>query len=82
MGMFDRVYTKCPKCGERVECQSKSGPCDLDEYESLELAPANVVAGILGGGGWTECDKCKAWLIIEPTGFKVTWKADGDKTDG
>ena len=28
MGMFDRVNFKCPHCGEIVEAQSKSGPCD------------------------------------------------------
>lgn len=81
MGMFDRIYLTCPNCGARVECQSKSGPCQLNEYQSLEETPANIVAGILGGDGWTECAGCEKQLIIEPTAFRVRLhKADVEET--
>lgn len=64
MGMFDKIYVQCPGCGGETECQSKSGPCQLERYK-LESAPTKVVAGILGGLGWTVCDHCERELIIE-----------------
>ena len=71
MGMFDTVYVKCPGCGERVGCQSKSGGCYLDEYE-LDTAPIEVLAGILGGNGWTYCETCDRDIVIKaPTGWSV-----------
>ena len=32
MGMFDRLYVDCPRCGEFVEFQSKAGDCTLTSY--------------------------------------------------
>lgn len=45
MGMYDRVYVPCPRCGKRAEFQSKSGPCDLDTY-LLEDCPQAVLADV------------------------------------
>lgn len=44
MGMFDTVLVPCPKCGEEMEFQSKSGPCQLEEYK-LGAVPAEILAG-------------------------------------
>ncbi len=80
MGMFDRVFTRCPKCERRVECQSKSGPCQLLEYE-LEDAPVQVMVGILNGSGWTECEGCKTWLTIKAIG-RPTYSVRADRLPG
>ena len=37
MGCFDTIMIKCPTCGTDIECQSKSGDCDLKQM-SLEKA--------------------------------------------
>lgn len=34
MGMFDSVYFWCPKCGTRLEEQSKAGECRLWDYSA------------------------------------------------
>jgi len=33
MGMFDSVMIPCPKCGNKVEAQTKSGDCILAVYD-------------------------------------------------
>ena len=43
MGVYDSVMVPCPRCGTRVEFQSKSGDCILATYE-LSDAPNNVLA--------------------------------------
>ena len=43
--MFDSVYVPCPRCGNRIEFQSKAGSCDGNEY-TLTDAPALVKADI------------------------------------
>ncbi len=47
MGMFDSLFMDCPACGaERaLEFQSKSGPCQLEEY-TIENVPAEVLMGL------------------------------------
>jgi len=73
MGMFDRIFITCPKCKGRVECQSKSGPQRLQEYE-LEDAPMQVVAGIIDGDGYTYCNTCKKDVLIEVKSFNPQYK--------
>lgn len=43
--MFDSVMVPCPKCGEEVEFQSKSGDCFLNVYK-LDEAPPDVLVDI------------------------------------
>lgn len=45
MGCYDTVIVPCPKCGAHVQCQSKSGPCLLDEYP-LSQCPPDVLADV------------------------------------
>lgn len=33
MGLFDSLYFNCPKCGQRLEEQTKNGPCVLDSFD-------------------------------------------------
>jgi len=42
MGVYDSITVKCPKCKTEIDCQSKSGPCELSYY-NLETAPASVM---------------------------------------
>lgn len=39
--MFDSLYLKCPKCGKKMEWQSKSGPCAMFCYTPKRL-PVDV----------------------------------------
>lgn len=62
MGMFDSVFVECPACGKRLEFQSKSGRCHLDEF-TLWNAPTEVVAGTDD----VECKKCgRTWKLVLP----------------
>ena len=45
MGMFDTIWAKCPKCGEDLGFQTKSGDCILANYE-LGEAPDDVMANV------------------------------------
>jgi len=61
MGMFDRVWAKCPKCGEQVEFQSKAGKCILADY-SLSSVPMGIAEDI--DGDIECCPKCGASIKI------------------
>ena len=56
MGMFDSFYIRCPKCGNELEFQSKSGACALLSYRKSNLSP-DVAIGI--DGDIVECQFCK-----------------------
>lgn len=62
MGMFDSVYAPCPDCGEPVEFQSKSGPCQLKNYRA-ESVPAVVAEGC--NGDESRCTKCDTHLKLK-----------------
>ena len=47
MGMFDRVWIKCPECKEDIEFQSKGGECCLADYDITNIPPA--IAGDIDG---------------------------------
>lgn len=42
MGMYDTIVVDCPKCGEELYFQSKSGECCLAHY-SLDKCPEDVL---------------------------------------
>lgn len=54
MGMFDRVWVRCPKCGGNIEFQSKAGDCCLDSYTFPE-APATILGDLDGQTARCEC---------------------------
>ncbi len=56
MGMFDRVWFKCPSCGEDVEVQSKAGNCFLSDFDQGSV-PLEIAKDI--GGEPAYCRKCQ-----------------------
>lgn len=62
MGMFDRVYIACPKCGAMVEYQSKAGDCMLNSY-GINDVPPRIAGDIIGDK--QECDQCGAKIRID-----------------
>lgn len=63
MGMFDRVFVKCPECAEEVEFQSKAGDCTLDAYRVLDKIPPEIVKDINGDIG--TCSKGHQFQLVE-----------------
>lgn len=45
MGMYDTVNVPCPKCGKYHGFKSKSGSCELNEY-NMEDVPPDVLEGV------------------------------------
>lgn len=66
MGLYDSVRVPCPRCGEKQEFQSKSGPCCMDTFE-LDACPLNVLADVNRHAPAT-CAKCgtKYFVMVEP----------------
>lgn len=60
MGCFESVYVTCESCGERVEFQSKAGPCMMGEYDIADNDIPPVVAGDLDG----EAKDCSCGMTI------------------
>jgi DNA-directed RNA polymerase subunit RPC12/RpoP len=70
MGMYDSVMVPCPKCGEKSEFQSKSGPCDLTVTD-LENTPWNVLLDV-NRHAPNECMNCQTKFAVK---LKVTGTA-------
>jgi hypothetical protein len=72
MGMFDSVMFKCPKCGHRIEAQSKSGDCMLNVYAQNEV-PEDVLDALkiydACQGCGTKYKLSKPTPVIVPTVF-------------
>ena len=62
MGMFDRVWVECPKCGKGVEFQSKAGDCVLADY-TLDNVP--IIVGLDLIHEKEKCENCGAIVIVE-----------------
>jgi len=54
MGMFDRVWADCPKCGAKVEFQSKAGKCELIDYD-MDSVPPEIARDINADAENCEC---------------------------
>jgi uncharacterized protein YbjQ (UPF0145 family) len=63
MGMFDTIMVPCPKCGTRIEFQTKSGECSMAFYE-LAKAPQDALEDI-NRHAPSACPKCKAVVHVE-----------------
>lgn len=71
MGMFDYVWITCPRCGSKLEGQSKGGQCSLIDY-TLENAPDEVIEYMIGDTIY--CKTCeRIWAIkkAEPRTIQV-----------
>jgi len=67
MGMFDRVYIACPKCGNKIEFQSKAGVCELNEYGTSDV-PASIAGDIIG-----DEQQCQCGAIVRIDGGFMIW---------
>jgi hypothetical protein len=61
MGMFDRVFARCPSCGGTVEFQSKAGECLLINY-TLREVPPEIAIDL--DGQQECCEKCGSVVSI------------------
>lgn len=57
MGCYDIIWFRCPKCGEKIEAQSKSGDCNFDEY-NIEDVPSDVAEDANRHAPFT-CPECR-----------------------
>lgn len=63
MGIFNTVFVDCPKCGQRLEFQSKSG----GEVDLLEFSLWNVPPEVVVGTRVEECPRCqRRWKLLLP----------------
>ena len=62
MGMFDRVWVRCPDCGEMIEFQSKASNCLMDDYD-LECAPLSILQDISSDTEY--CENCGSIIGVE-----------------
>ena len=62
MGMFDRIWFKCPKCEADIEVQSKCGECILEDFNQVSVPPE--IAKCIN---WSTiyCQECGAKVRIE-----------------
>ena len=67
MGMFDRVYIACPKCGNKIEFQSKAGVCELNEYGASDV-PASIAGDIIG-----DEQQCQCGAVVRIDGGFMIW---------
>lgn len=59
MGMFDRVWVKCPECGKDFEQQTKAGVCELKDYYLSgyeDDIPAVILEALKNRDGSHDCD--------------------------
>lgn len=78
MGMFDSVWTRCPRCGASNELQSKNGPRILENYY-LDEAPFDVLAGISNEFWCVECDAHLEVVIPSPRPYVRVYKEDDNE---
>lgn len=61
--MFDSIYFKCLDCGEKIEAQTKSGPCMLDEFDR-NAVPLDVAQDCNRHAPF-KCSKCGAEYVFD-----------------
>jgi hypothetical protein len=64
MGVYDTVRVPCPQCGTLGYFQTKSGPCEMKEYD-LADAPVDVMANVNRHAPW-QCEECWTYFWVEP----------------
>lgn len=67
MGMFDTVVVTCPKCGNALEFQSKSGPCMLKRYKYTSV-PAAIAESLAGKSDTCSCGQ---YIRLEFSGAPI-----------
>lgn len=66
MGLFDTINFQCPNCGRMIQAQSKSGNCDLKEYDVTSVPLSVSSDANRHSPYWCECGK-KWYLTLEGT---------------
>ena len=61
MSCFDTLIVMCPRCDNKVEFQSKSGPCNMDRYNTRNC-PSVIMVDV--EGDTVECEVCKTVVTI------------------
>ena len=70
MGVYDTVLVPCPRCGDRVEAQSKSGDCILARYR-LEDAPYDVLSNVNRHAPFV-CENCGTIFEVQLKPFAIS----------
>jgi len=42
MGLYNTIIIPCPRCGNDIECQTKSGACILETYQLQDAPDADI----------------------------------------
>jgi rRNA maturation protein Nop10 len=83
MSCFDSIFVKCPKCGEQIEFQSKSGDCRMKEM-SLARCVHTQDKAIFGVADTVEeCPECgtKVKLFVNFTAFAEEFEGDDEEDE-
>lgn len=66
MGMFDYVNIRCPECGQKLEFQSKAGPCEMKRFKIPGNAPLSVIGDLKNDADKERltCPHCHTALYI------------------
>ena len=70
MGVYDIVFVPCPRCGDRVEAQSKGGDCILARYR-LEDAPDDVLSNVNRHAPFV-CENCGTIFEVQLKLFAIS----------
>lgn len=73
MGVYDTIYFKCPKCGEEINAQSKSGECLLKNYPNTDV-PISVAYDANRHAPF-KCD-CGAVWLFDTSQFRLPKKVN------
>lgn len=80
MGMFDSVIAKCPKCGDEIEFQSKSGDRSLRRY-NINSVPPEIARDIDGEVQSCSCGHLVKIKVSEPISRVRMTVDDGQEWD-
>lgn len=67
MSCYDSVFVRCPKCGEKVEFQSKAGRCFMDEYffpQDRGHIPSSIIGDLDGRVEHCRCG-CGVTILVD-----------------
>ena len=72
MGMFDSVWVNCPRCGEPIDFQSKSGDCSLTDYYLGDDIPELIMADV--ASQQEICPNCDSLVKVVKSPWTVVSK--------
>ena len=78
MGVYDSIMFNCPDCGEVIEAQSKSGPCECVSY-NYKKVPLEVAYNANRHAPF-ECSCGSYWTFKHKFIYNISDDGDGDGT--